>query len=54
MVRLTIMLTPPHCGQLLCDFFGELLTIYYDNLCSKMDFRQEKSFFFYSLQIKDN
>ena len=43
MVRLTASGYPhPPCGQLCCDFFGVLLTLYYDYVCSETDFTQEK------------
>ena len=43
MVRLTIS-APPPCGQLFVIFFGVHLTLYYDLMCSEMDFTPEKSF----------
>ena len=46
MVRLTASGYPhPPCGQLCCDFFGVLLTLYYDYVCSETDFTQEKANF---------
>ena len=51
MVRLTASGYPhPPCGQLCCDFFGVLLTLYYDYVCSETDFTQRKSIFMQLLE----
>ena len=36
--------SPPY-GQLFVNFFGVLLTLYYDYMCSQTDFAQEKGNF---------
>ena len=36
-------LTPPGPPPLTVSFFGVLLTLYYDCMCSEMDFTPEKS-----------
>ena len=44
-VRLTVSIYPrPPYGQLFVIFLGVLLTLYYDYMCSEMDFTPEKSF----------
>ena len=44
MVRLIKMADPPPYGQLFVIFFGVHSTLDYDNMCSKTDLTQEKSF----------
>ena len=44
-VRLIVSFSPPSCGQLFVIFFGVHLTLYYDLMCSRMDFTPEKIIF---------
>ena len=42
-VRLIVSVYPPPLQSAFCNFFCVLLTLYYDCMCSEMDFTPEKS-----------